>query len=296
MFHNKNPKGSEWNIWDLHVHTPASVLSNNFGNDWDKYVKTLFKRAYQKKVFGLGITDYYTIDGYKRLREEYLENDAKLTELFEQEEIEHIKNMLVIPNIEFRIDKLVIAEKEKVPKWNRKVNFHLLFSDQISIAQIEDLLGRITFEVVASNYDSQHKSLRKEHFIELGKELQIHQPEFQSESPLFVGMINACVNIDQIASCLKADNKTFGGKYLFGLPADEDLNLVDWASAGHLTRKNLLNKSHVVFSSNRNTAEFCLGLKSTDESAYIKEFGSLKPCIWGSDAHDTEKLLEPDQH
>lgn len=36
-------KGSEWNKWDLHIHTPESGMANQFGNDWDKYVLSLLK-------------------------------------------------------------------------------------------------------------------------------------------------------------------------------------------------------------------------------------------------------------
>ena len=39
MHHNNYPKGSEWNKWDMHVHTPSSVLANEFGDNWDKYIK-----------------------------------------------------------------------------------------------------------------------------------------------------------------------------------------------------------------------------------------------------------------
>ena len=42
-------KGSEWNKWDFHIHTPYSHLCSNFGGNWDNYVKHLFKIAIQKK-------------------------------------------------------------------------------------------------------------------------------------------------------------------------------------------------------------------------------------------------------
>lgn len=30
-------RGSEWNIWDLHIHTPDTWLNNNFKHkDWEK--------------------------------------------------------------------------------------------------------------------------------------------------------------------------------------------------------------------------------------------------------------------
>src|SRR5437762_111836 len=62
-----------------------------------------------------------------------------------------------------------------------------------------------------------------------------------------------------------------------------------------LTRKILLSRSHALLSSNQKTIEFGLGEKSTNTDEFIKEFKSLKPCIWGSDAHDFEKLFEPDK-
>ena len=40
---NKNYfKGSQWRKWDLHIHTPASYLDNQFGDDWDEYVTSGF--------------------------------------------------------------------------------------------------------------------------------------------------------------------------------------------------------------------------------------------------------------
>ncbi|TNE71441.1 PHP domain-containing protein, partial [bacterium] len=82
----KHYKGSEWRRWDLHIHTPFSHLSNSFGNDWDLYVKELFKRAISSNISVIGITDYFTIDGYKKLKTEYLDNSSKLKELFSVQE------------------------------------------------------------------------------------------------------------------------------------------------------------------------------------------------------------------
>jgi len=41
-------KGSVWRKWDLHVHTPESVLNNGFGSDWDVYVQRLFRSLIEK--------------------------------------------------------------------------------------------------------------------------------------------------------------------------------------------------------------------------------------------------------
>ena len=58
------PRGSEWRKWDLHVHTPASGLANQYGDNWNLYVKELFTLAIERQVAVLGITDYFTIEGY----------------------------------------------------------------------------------------------------------------------------------------------------------------------------------------------------------------------------------------
>jgi hypothetical protein len=102
-------KGSEWRKWDPHVHTPASVLNNGFGPDWDSYVKNLFGTLLHKGIAAVGITDYFTIDGYKKLTQEYLNNTAKMAGLFSTQEIEAIRNILVFPNVEFRSEVFVGA-------------------------------------------------------------------------------------------------------------------------------------------------------------------------------------------
>lgn len=71
-------RGSEWHRWDLHVHTPASELHNNFGQDWDSYVQGLMSQLIARDIRAVGITDYFSIEGYRQLTEEYLADDEKL--------------------------------------------------------------------------------------------------------------------------------------------------------------------------------------------------------------------------
>lgn len=294
--HNRFPKGSTWKKWDLHVHTPASILYQNFGQDWDKYVTNLFKKAFEQNVQAIGITDYYTIDGYAYLKENYLNNPDKLEELFDESEITKINNMLIFPNIEFRIDKLVMNTGFN-EKLNRKVNYHLLLSDELEIKDIqENLLQQIEFETLAVPGQGEQKSmLTKSNLERLGVELKNHHAPFRDYSDLFVGMMNACVNVGQIQKVLQRQAKIFQGKYFFAVPADEDLSIISWDNGGHNERKLLLQKAHIILSSNSNTSKFGLGGFHENEEAYIKEFNSLKPCLWGSDAHDFEKLFLPDE-
>jgi predicted metal-dependent phosphoesterase TrpH len=64
----KYPKGAEWRKWDLHIHTPGTAKNDQFVSDadvWEDYIQAL-EAAEEIKV--LGITDYFSIDNYKKLR------------------------------------------------------------------------------------------------------------------------------------------------------------------------------------------------------------------------------------
>jgi predicted metal-dependent phosphoesterase TrpH len=66
---------SKWNIWDFHLHTPCSVLNNGFGdpNDpdiWNNYINQVEAKAQARGIVALGITDYFTIEGYKKISEQ----------------------------------------------------------------------------------------------------------------------------------------------------------------------------------------------------------------------------------
>ena len=121
-------KGLEWRKWDLHVHTPASALCSHYGTDWDKYLKTLFSQAISKNIACIGITDYFSIEGYKKIKSEYIESEGKLEELFAVEIetdatfVEKIKSILLLPNIEIRLSNIL----SKGGKKNSKLQYHII--------------------------------------------------------------------------------------------------------------------------------------------------------------------------
>lgn len=288
-------KGSEWNKWDLHVHTPASLLYNEFGDNWDFYVQNLFRAAIKENIAAIGITDYYFIDGYKKIKTEYLLKDQKLHELFAQDEIEKIKRILVFPNIELRINKLVIG-REKDLHWNRKVNYHILFSDEINPEDIEEnFINQLQFEDIGNGENAtQKRTLTKRNLTELGARLKKEQAEFTSFNPIQIGMLCASVDDKEIVDILGQQQSQFKGRYLLALPADEDLSQISWTSQGHLSRKVLYQKSHIVLSANPGTIEFSLGQRHSSIEKFKEEFGNPKPCLWGSDAHSYDKLFKTD--
>ena len=120
-------KGSEWRKWDLHVHSPASFC-NGF-SDWDGYVKKLNEVTKQKDIKVLGVTDYFSIEGFEKLTTDY------------EGKIENIE--LILPNIEFRLDNIVSKRGNKEPK---RLNFHVIFSNEVLPQDIKSqFLGELHF-------------------------------------------------------------------------------------------------------------------------------------------------------
>jgi hypothetical protein len=270
-------RGSVWRKWDLHIHTPES-FHHQFGflneeekekyqsNIWEKYISKLEEVS---DVSVIGITDYFIIEGYKKVLE-YKANSR-------------LQNFdLILPNIEFRLDKFV---------GDRRLNYHVLFNNEMdpSIIEKEFLEG-----LHIKTPSGEERPLRKSNIEEIGKILKEHQNSFRDKSDYVVGCENITVSLDEIIEVLQKKRSIFDGKYLLVLEED-GWDSIDWAGQDHLTRKEILVRSNAIFSSNPNTRDWALGKKYTSPKDFINEFGSRKPCIHGSDAHSFEKLCKPDE-
>lgn len=288
MTDNRNdPRGSVWRKWDFQVHTPESHLNNQFGADWDAYVQGLFRAAMAKGLAVIAVTDYFTIDGYKTLKNVYLSDRAKMAALFSPDEIEKIKAITVLANVEFRLRNIVN---------DSRVNAHVIFSDEVPIRDIEEnFLHDLDFtEEAQPQTTAQKRKLKVENIRALGARLQTEQPEFRAhKNPLFTGMMNAVVDDDQIMERLK--DSRFKDKFLFCVVADEDLPKMKWVSQAHLSRKVLIQRSDALFSANPSTRKWALGEEPYTEGSdgFIREFMTLKPCLHGSDAHGYDEIGHP---
>lgn len=284
--HYSENRGSEWHKWDLHVHSPASGLNNHFGHTddaWDEYVKVLFTTALEQEVVALGITDYFLIDGYKKLINDYLRNEDKMSELFPDAETRgRIKQILVLPNIEFRLDTLVSQNR---------VNYHVIFSNELSIEDIEEnFLSQLKIEI-CRNADGSAKTmaLNKRALECLGQTLKQQQDTFAG-SDYEVGCMTASVKSESIINVL--NNPIFKEKYIIATPVDEDLSKISWRGQGHQVRKLIYQQSHAFFTSNPKTHDFALGKTHNSQQDYIDEFKSFKPCFIGSDAHSLDYIRQ----
>lgn len=282
----KYSRGAEWRIWDLQVHTPYSALNNGFGSDLEAYAKIFFTKAIEKNIAVIGVTDYFLVDGYKYLRA--LQQDVdRLASLIGKDKVQAAQEIKLFANVELRTNILVNGNR---------VNYHVIFSDEVSPDDIRDnFLARLSFtsEGNPAGID-QEASLTRTNLEHLGRTLKAQHENFQKHSDIFVGLMQATIDTKTISTELQKQESLFANRYVFCVPCDEDLSSVSWNGQGHMLRKVLIQKSHILFSSNANTRAFALGQRHNSPEEYLAEFRTFKPCLHSSDSHAVDELFEPD--
>lgn len=276
-------RGSEWRKWDLHVHSPHSGLNNQFPKlsdgtpDWEAYLAALEQLD---DITALGITDYFTIEGYKQILQ--YRSEGRLPNF-----------QLVLPNIEFRLDKIVASTKDGEDP--RRLNAHVIFSDEVAADDIEEhFLRELKFSSIGNPAGPNEQwSCMPKQLAELGARLKQQHSKFRNRPDFEIGCTQAVVDLDHIKRILGARPSKFKGRYMIIL-AEQYTSLVPWDSQAHQSRKLLLQGCHAIFSSNPKTREWALGRHHPTPCKFIEEFCSLKPCLHGSDAHSLEQLGKPD--
>jgi len=69
--YNKFTRGSEWRIWDLHIHTQGTKKNDQFtgatlDEKWLNYVASINNSTEEISV--IGITDYFSIENYYKFK------------------------------------------------------------------------------------------------------------------------------------------------------------------------------------------------------------------------------------
>src|ERR1700719_4260794 len=125
--------GSRWYRWEPHIHAPGTLLNDQFkgANSWERYLKAL--EAARPAIRAIGITDYYSTEGYERVREAKLQGRLPGCDL-------------IFPNIEMRLGIGTVKGK-----W---VNLHLLVSpdDPDHLAELKRFLARLTFSAYGDSF------------------------------------------------------------------------------------------------------------------------------------------------
>ncbi|MCS4164767.1 TrlF family AAA-like ATPase [Sphingobacterium sp. BIGb0116] len=258
-----NNRGSVWRKWDLHVHTPSSIYQR-FGQDddetWEKYISDLESLP---EHFGvIGINDYLFISGLDRLQ-----NEKKRGRL---------KNINLLPVVEFRIDKFAGVQFGPL----KRINLHVIFSEEITIETIQSqFLNTLEQSYTLDSGGSWTRAITPQSVEELGKNIKSQIPENELEkygSDLVEGFNNLNINESAIYSALKKD--CFKDKYLIAIGKTEWGDL-KWSDASIATKKSIINSSHIVFTAAESIEAF---KKAKDQLTLQMVNNLLLDC---SDAH-----------
>lgn len=278
-------EGSRWNKWDLHVHSPAS-----FHDDFSLERSIDAEEDYEEAIWGkyldeleeiddiscVGITDYFSVEGYERVREA-IEQDGRLQNLD-----------LVLPNIELRVDHFVTSRSGG--NVSQAVEMHVLFSDELDPIRIRE---NFINQLEAKRPDGSTMPPTRENLVRLGQNSDFDTYD-DYDDPYIAGCNRITVDVDTIYEAL--DNDLFEGKYLTVL-VENSWEKISWEGRAGTLRGSLLGRADAVFISNSDTRDWLLGQTekmSADE--FRQAFDSLKPALRGSDSHEFEGFCVPDKN
>ncbi len=259
-------QGSEWRKWDLHVHTPSSLVQH-YGGDtdavWEKYLSDLEKLPKEFSV--LGVNDYLFLDGYERLKKEKELNNR-------------IPNIdLLLPVVEFRIEKFAGVNFGNL----KRINLHVIFSNELPIETIKSqFLNTLEQSYKLNSGGDWTRAITRESIQELGVEIKKGIPKAELSkfgSDLEEGFNNINVDEKQIFKSLKKD--CFKGKYLIAVGKTE-WDSLNWSDSSIATKKSIINSAHIVFTASESIEAF----NKAKESLKSQRVNNL--LLDCSDSHD----------
>jgi ABC-type lipoprotein export system ATPase subunit len=261
-------RGSLWNKWDLHVHTPASIVQHygpNNDETWEKYISAL--ESLPKKIKVLGINDYIFIDGYTRVKQE--------------KEKGRIKNIeTIFPVIELRLSKFGGTEGKL-----SRINFHVIFDDTVSPENISSqFISSLTsnyqitpkYKQVTQNWNA---APTKHSLEELGNMIISSVPEKEKQKfadPLTEGFNNINFELEHLQTLLK--RHCFKNKYITGIGKTE-WYAMKWTGQSIAEKKDIINSVDIVFTASSKPEEYNLSLDALTKNSVNNH---LLDC---SDAH-----------
>ncbi|MCW9028663.1 MAG: hypothetical protein OQJ80_07010, partial [Kangiella sp.] len=259
-------RGSLWRRWEPHIHTPGTVLNDQFkGSDaWNEYLTAI--EASKPKIEAIAVTDYYLLDTYKEVISH--KKDGRLPDV-----------QLIFPNIELRLD---VAAKSGF------VNIHLLVSpdEHEHISEIERILVRLQFQAHGDTFNCTRSDL-----IRLGK--QADPTIKEDHAALKHGATQFKVNFTQLRDVYQQSDWA-KNNILIAVAGGTGDGISGVRQAADKTMRQEIEKfAHIIFSSSLAQREFWLGQRSVSIDEIKSRYAGCKPCLHGSDAHHLETIGQP---
>lgn len=264
-------RGSEWRRWDPHIHTPGTVLNDQYkgADPWEAFLSKV--EGASPSIEALGITDYFGIDPYE-----------KVCEFKRQGRLPNVG--LVFPNVELRLG----IETNR----GAALNLHLLFppDEPDHVDRIKRFLLEFEF-----GYQGENFRCHREDLIRLGRK---HNPSQTSDEAARSDGANLFkVSLEQLKAAIPKHDwvKRNALIAVAGGQKDGTSGLRDPSDSWAAQRKNIEQLAHIIFDSNPKQVSFWLGQGRLSEAELDEQYNGRKPCLHGSDAHAAETVGAPDQ-
>jgi len=223
--------GSIWRRWDLHIHTPASMVNHYGGIDpWDRFLTELSSLPPEMSV--VGINDYLFVDGYRRVLEAF--RSGRLPNL-----------EAIFPVIELRLTQLAGVEGEL-----RRINYHVIFEQQFDPDTIEaQFVNGLAVHYQLTPGGAPWSGFPTEsNLAALGRQIRADMPAERQrehqESDLQLGFSNLAVSLEHIQGVL--GHSSLRGRSITAIGKAEWASL-RWTEQSIATKKHIINQADVVF-------------------------------------------------
>ena len=272
----RHPRGSLWWRWDLHVHSPASLVQNYGGNTdeaWAQFLDDLEGLPEEFKV--IGINDYIFLEGYERVLTERANG--------------RLRNIdLVLPVIELRLDKFGGSTHHL-----SRVNFHVIFSNELSVNTIRQQFInalRVKARLNAGDSEPTWDALpTRESIADFGQAIIDSVPEAERKhytNPLLEGFNNINFHLDDIRKAL--ESSYFKNRFVTAVGKTE-WSEVRWRDGSIADKKDIINGADLVFTASENP-ESCIAAREA-----LKDAGVNSRLLDCSDAHDLQNSTQKDR-
>lgn len=271
-------RGSTWGKWDLHVHTPESILHNYPGdkeNAWTAFIDDLESLPSDFRV--IGVNDYLFVDGYERLR------NAK--------ENGRLRNIdLLLPTIELRVDRFAGAEGAL-----SRINVHVIFDDLppevIRTHFLAGLTRHLTIDPSYSDTVGKWNAIpTPDSLIDLGNMIIDSVPAEEKSkfrSPLQEGFNNLNVSMEKINEVLQSHY--LKDRYLIALGKTEWSD-IRWNNQTIADKKNLINSADCVFTAAVSPERYQTTRQSLIDQNVNNRLLDCSDAHWLSGANDKDRI------
>jgi hypothetical protein len=296
-------RGSLWNRWDFHVHTPFSTVQKygDPGNPdiWAQYVQHLCVAVEKHSISAIVFQDYFSCAAYFYLIEHEFYDPERCLLRSRDAHGNVIKDVSIflLPGMELRVHNFTHKSKS--------INLHLIFDPSLSSEVIQasflsqvPIYGEKTQNLLPQSiagycYQQAKTDNESKYSASFGK--ASHDLKWAAQRDYL--LTSTTVELDKVLDALASMDKASGVRQslvMLSVSGHGSVSGLDWKGQQGQIRKYFTRSADILLSSSDKDRRFYLGqTKDVPEAELRKHIGGIKPCIWGSDSHDYPALLAP---